>query len=521
MNKNERQGLIGKLIYDVFGQVEIKNLRDIANSSEQPRVYFCLHWLEVLKPGNEKEYTEKSLNQCLSSITKYDCFEGKMRKNVIARIENEEKFECDIQTELDKLKLDRQVIIKRMIDALDTTIDFKTSRTEQALHEYDETAKKRLINYFKCANELLGRKLSHYIRWYIYFAIYNSVPKDFSENARSKRDLEEFTDCVIKKYGMVSKHAIREIVKLAEREPNPNIIALYEYSDLCYYGNAEGIKQDINKAFEIAKKAAGIEYDGHIDNAYDAHPLALWSLADICLNYKRSEVPVYNSGTIFDIEGKCFLDRIKLAYKYAHLAYVISKLPAAANTLGVIARYTDADPECKGVEAFRTKEGMSSDYVKWFKDAAEGGYVYAYNNLATEELRLFIKEIDNPTERNKHRNQYIDCLNQAASQGEPWAACKLGRIYRNGITRRTNDSEEVIDSSIIDHDKAYDYFKMSYLIYHKFYDEACAWAGANLIKYYFDKLSDEEIADINTIIDKYSYRTDLLEFVSGMKNKVM
>lgn len=517
--RHEDQRLLGKLYSEVLptGYFDMLNERlKLKERSEDAKAYYMERWLGA-------NYNNRSW----SDLIRNDYLSKPNRAPVIERINDEDTCIKSIQNDIDQIAVNKEELVANMIKALESTDGYVDTSFRMGVEAeeviYNVKAKKRLIDYYKNTLELPGNNISNYIRWYMYFAVHKSVPEDFSANARFKRDLDEFSKDVIQNYGMVSKHAIREIVKLAERKPNPNIIALYEYSDLCYYGNAEGIKQDISKAFERSKQAAGIDYDGQIDRPIDSHPLALWSLADICLKYKRSEEPVYNSGIIYDLEGKDYLDRIKLAYKYANMAFSISKLPAAANTLGKIARYTDSDPECEGIEAFKDKVGMDTDYVEWFKKAAEGGYVYAYNNLATEELRLLINEKDNTQAREEHKEQYLYYLHQSADLAEPWAACKLGRIYLNGITRKVNKKEEeVIDDSTIDIEEAYKWFMKSYQIYHKyFYDAACAWAGAYLLKYYSARLSHEEIEDINSIIDKYSYLEGILDFVHGKKRKTI
>jgi TPR repeat protein len=511
---NQDYGLIGKLYHQTFPGQSFQKLRDKTNGyiEYEPLHYFQERWLGFT--------SGMSRPTDWSHLRDDDALTPKNIKIVNKHIADPD-FEKDVQTDLDiliklpKCSFSKDKILDKLVSNLENTNEYKTKINSKnpKTHVYDSKAKERLIYHISNDRELF--KLSHFIKWYIYFALNNSIPDDFSVNERTKRDLEEYSDSVIRKFGMTSKFAIREIVKLANRVP-PNTVALYEYGDLFYYGNAEGIDHDINKAFETYKRAACI--DSEI--ATDANPMALWSLAYIYLNYhtSRMNIPLAVDEKIDEIEKLSYLDRIKIAYVRASQAYSISKLPAAANVIGQVARFTDEDPGCEGIDAFK-KEKHLRECTYYFSLAADNGYVYANNNLAAEEMKQIIKEKDNPQLQRLHIRRYEALLKKSVTLGDAWAANKLGCFYLEGIKIEIPNQENPLTIvTTINPENAYFYFREAFKSYHEgFYDVYCAWACAHLYKSYINRLNKEELDDMFEILNKYSNEVKIMEEAFGQK----
>ena len=72
------------------------------------------------------------------------------------------------------------------------------------------------------------------------------------------------------------------------------------------------------------------------------------------------------------------------------------------------------------------------------------------------------------------------------------------------------NQEEIVDS-IIDPDRAFFYFMKAYKAYHIFHDRYCGWACANLKSCFSERLSKEELIDIEAIINKYSHIDGILK----------
>ena len=516
-NNKKTYGLIGKLYHDVISDYSFRMLNDKSQRerSVSPRRYFLEHWLDI-----DDRYW--------NSLANCDTFESYYFDKVNSRISNDEEFEKEVGNDLKWLNKNKETVLNKLVEALENTACYKNERDGE-LKCYDSEAKNRLIKYIKSYNDI---GIAHYIRWYIYFAVNRSVPLDFSESARTQEDLEEFSEKVLKRVGCSTKHAIREVIYLANRKPNPNTVALYEYADLLFFGNAEGIKQDMNEAFKKYKIAANIDNATEQFKGGSSHsnPLALWSLSYIYFNYKNPTIKGSLSDThkIPELDILSFRDRIWRATKRASQAYSFSELPCAANTLGLIARLldedinsldADSDPEIQELKQeipTIKKEFNLRDSTYYFKEAAKNGFVYAYNNLAEEERRKFIKEIDNPESQKEHLDNYLGYLEKSANLDEAYAANKLGRIYLEGYKIiDSNIEEDKLNESIIDQEKAFRYFYKAYKAYHVFYDVYSAWACAHLCKYFSNRLREDEISDIKEIIDKYGDVEGLRELAYG------
>lgn len=266
----------------------------------------------------------------------------------------------------------------------------------------------------------------------LYFAVNKELPKDFYQPKKFfEDDLEEFSREVTQKYGAVSTPSVRQIISLAKRKENPNIVALYELADMYYYGN-NCIEKDISKAFDLYFDAAGL----NLSNIYNHdkkrfHPLALWSLGYIIHNYHKENSKLEKCEDIRTIEKLTEdekTDLIHLSVHYTLLAYKMMNSPAAANLLGNILSSVSDKKRKELTDEFQLE---SVDY--YYRFAQDHNYVYAVNNLAAKEEAL-MKNATNEEEARKHCNEMIKCLKKSASQYEVWASNKLGRIYKDGIS---------------------------------------------------------------------------------------
>ena len=548
----EECGLIGKLYYYVFPANIFKQLNNHSrhNTKLSPIKYFQKEWLGII--GAHDYWTEMSRNgtfprHCFNDINKYIGSEEDIESQKEDKKKKQKDYEKKIQSELDRMNkllkekgsvLDKDECLNKLVKALENTNTF-TPYLEPK-QDYNKAAKDRLVNHICFARELVG--LPHFIRCYISFALCNSVPDLFFENKRTEDDLNDFSKCCIKKFGTTSKHGIMEIIRLAEKG---NVIAKCEYADILYYGQVEGVNRDINRAFQLYKEAAGItnvfEKSEKSDLHINAYPQALWSIGHILFNYDNTRVnlalPI--NEPIIEIDGMSRIERIQCAYTRASQALALaSNLPAAANLLGQIAQLTNND--CAKIEDFK-KQKHINNCTDYFDEAIKGGWVYAYNNLALEELRQLIIDIKKKRKWKEHILNCLKNLHEAANRYEPWAANTLGQYYLEGIKYRDPETknlkaiidsdgirikdpngsekvygpidsfriinpytglEEVVDS-IIDPNRAFYYFKKAYEAYSVFSDRYCGWACANLKCYFSDRLSEEELKDIDGIVEKY------------------
>lgn len=552
---SRKHGLIGKLYYEVFPDNIFAKLNNSSRIKHlNPRDYFQEEWLGISK-FREDYWTEMITN---------DVFRNKQRANTQTHISNTISFEEKIKSDLDLLckksknSLDKYSILDNLVDALEKAESFRIPTGKKAgVHPFDNEAKTSLIKHINTDRELF--ELPHFIRLYISFAVNNTVPDDFSYNERTEKDLEEFSKYCIRKFGTSSKHGIMEIIRLAKRANNPNVIAINEYADILYYGKVDGIEQDINEAFKYYKLAAGIK-DSDTDNQdlhINAYPLALWSVGHILFNYKNPRVNrvLSEDVSIPELDKYSPRERIEEAYKRASQAYSISKVPAAANLIGQIAQLSDNDGlEYQGIDAYKKKKNIK-DCKYYFELARDGGWVYAYNMLANEELRQLVTNINNTNEWHDHISSYLMNLHEAAVRGEPWAANTLGLAFLEGIKYRdpaTKEAKVIVDSegvktvkhnktiknygplkniaiinpktgkqvvidTIINPELAFSYFMIAYKSYHIFHDRYCGWACANLKSYFSNRLTEEEMKDVESIINEYSHVDGIIKSANAKK----
>ena len=221
---------------------------------------------------------------------------------------------------------------------------------------------------------------------------------------------------------------------MASRKKDPNMFAQFSYAEMLYYGSISSIQQDIPKAYEYYKLAAGQLINPEDDPADShLHPLALWSLACIFMDYHRKK-PLENC-MIEELDLLTERERLALAVRYAKTAYDLTGSAGAANTLGRLAQMNDSDIE--GMEEIKEQYALEPA-EKYFEYAAGKGYVYAFNNRALAELRLVFTDEAHAKE---HLRNYKANLVKSAEQHEPWAANRLGEFYRTGTVCDNSSGE--------------------------------------------------------------------------------
>ena len=333
----------------------------------------------------------------------------------------------------------------------------------------------------------------------------------FSCDGSYERDLAEYTESVVERYGVSSNTAEREILYLADKG---NTVALKLYADMVFYKKMLK-KNPYREAFSLYLRSAGIsteadkwDFDSH------SYPLSFWMVGYYLVNYRRESVLKYCE----EIEG---IERMSLPQRFgtalglavAALKYV--KAPGAMNLIGRILQAAGQDGELYealekdiksniskelleglGLDETSIEEGISretgldleSGYPNtlafmselFFSKAANEGYVYACNNLARREADHILelsKDKDGDIEIQKHVLRYRDYLKLSADKYEPYAANSLGLFYEVGEIRGSDGN--YICRDYVDHALAREYFKKATI----YPDKNSAWGYLNLIKY--------------------------------------
>ena len=331
-----------------------------------------------------------------------------------------------------------------------------------------------------------------------------------------EQDLSVFTEQVLQRYGTSSEAAQREVMYLSD---SCNVVAIKYCADLIFYGRILRTNP-YRDSFDIYLKAAGIETDEEGNWSYSgvAYPLAFWDLAYFLLNYKRGSF-LHNAEDIPKIDVIPEMERHVRALELATTCLQYSKVPGAVNLVGRILKeasesedtyeilkdvissnVSNRDFELIGLSV---PDCSSSDICSevadtFFKCAANQGYVYACNNLATKEAERIIelKEAGAPEkEISDAIGVYTDYLKLSADKYEPYAANRLGLFYRTGEIKCAGGREvfrEYTDSAL-----AKEYFLRATV----YPDANSAWAFLNLIKYYY---SDYE-KDIDLMNEHMEY----------------
>lgn len=343
----------------------------------------------------------------------------------------------------------------------------------------------------------------------------------FSCNQDYLKDFDEYIGRVVSKYGFSSQSAEREIISLAYQG---NTVALKTYGDLLFYKKIYR-KNPYREAFKLYLQAAGIDSDTGINDAH-AYPLAFWSVGYYLVNYRR-ESYLKKSERIDYIENMGMEDRLLDALELAYACINNMEAPGAVNLIGRILSEAAGDEEvfaylkdrlnfCLAnpelvkitkVSRIDSPEDCMNAAESYFMAAADMGYVYSCNSLASREADRILKLCDEyghkygdkaDGEIPEHIDKYIHYLKTAADKYEPYAANKLGLFYLNGEIKGSGSGSEakVTFREYADGTRAKEYFLKATV----YPDASSAWAFFNLIKY-FPKDYDNNIELMNEYMD--------------------
>ena len=242
--------------------------------------------------------------------------------------------------------------------------------------------KKELLNY------LNNQNYYEFICQVLFFIILDKK-QPLYESDLVNETIEEILDNTnmsindLKNYLEVEfKEGISLIPSLKKLADNNNPYALHELGNLEYNGYIAGYPR-----YDIA-------YDYHLKAANYNHPTSCWMIAHMILNKKI---------------GSLSKDDISIAWNYLEKAYKLNSI-SAINTIGLcyLNGYTK-----------NNKKDINLA-IKYFKEAADKKYIYAYNNLGK------IYEI------NKDYNKAIEYYTLSANEENSWACNKLGLFYYEG-----------------------------------------------------------------------------------------
>ncbi len=309
-----------------------------------------------------------------------------------------------------------------------------------------------------------------------------------------KNDMEEYNARIVMRLGVSSPIARRELMVLGEAG---NTVACTLYGDLVFY-RMTGVKHWAGEAFELYLRAAGITVtDEGWESSGKAYPRAFWMLGYYLVNYRAYSI-LEDCEEIEAIEKLSRSERLRYALELSCLSYRLLAIPAACNLTGRILREIAADESLfeeladhacgqfagldisnVNIQKTASREDMETYSKRCFIEAAEGGYVYAANNLAAEEAAYLTGIPEEDTEERKaSAERYIGYLRLSADRFEPYAANRLGLFYLNGEVKA--DGRRVKLKEYIDRKAAKEYFEKAT----KYPDVNSAWAYYNLIRYF-------------------------------------
>ncbi len=350
----------------------------------------------------------------------------------------------------------------------------------------------------------------------------------FKCNGRYEDDLKEYNEKILEKYGVTGQASEREMMCMADEG---NTVALKLYADMIFYKKILR-KNYYRDAFELYMKAAGMTVDeeGNWECSGDSYPLSFWGIGYYLVNYKRESV-LKNCETIEIIENMTLGERMKLALQMAvhcldfesaagainlvgRILYEASKNEELFNILQPVIQKNVIDHEFVEVEFEISECNSMKDAAElaetFFISAAQEGYVFACNSLASKEAGRIIsmkKEYDKasagkaeeensklPEDISESIMNYICFLKLAADKYEPYAANRLGLFYATGEI--ISGEDKVAFRDYIDYSLAKEYFLKATV----YPDSNSAWAYFNLMKF-FPKMYDRDIELMNEHMD--------------------
>ncbi len=337
----------------------------------------------------------------------------------------------------------------------------------------------------------------------------------FKCSSRYKDDIEEYTGQVLTKTGISSPIAEREIMVMAD---SGNTVACKLYADLIFYKKIFR-KKPYAEAFLLYLKSAGLTAgeEGIFQESGDSYTLSFWILGYYLMNYRRGsllkkceEIPV--------IEDMSYTKRLASAL-YLGASCILSLSAAGAlNLTGRILDEAGSDNDMFSAlkddinKALTTEvfPGLSFEVFpcesredcmllseKFFREAADSGYIYACNNLAAKEAERIVKLASSKASEEElaaSLERYISCLKLSADRYEPYAANRLGLFYINGEIK--SGTEKAVFREYTDTALAKTYFEKATV----YPDSNSAWAYYNLIRY-FHRDYDRDIALLNEHMD--------------------
>lgn len=399
-------------------------------------------------------------------------------------------------------------ILLSLIDILSSSrgyvigFDNTSSSKKTIVKEYEHKEINSLIAYLK--NELEINQDDEYsiandiyLCWYLAIT-HKNMPK-FNYGLEYQNDLDEFVSKVICTSGVSGDPAIINLINLSNKG---NVFAKYELGELYYYGRSN-IKKNLEKAYQLYREAS-FSKNGR-------HPLALWSLAYICMNYSDNQYgnELKNTkGQISFLDEMNLCERIALAHTYAKQALEIDGLACAANILGLInLRYGNK---------FTSNDKYSSE--EYFRIAAEGGYVYGMNNYANEFYKKGVQS-NTISDKENNYNQYIFWLRQSASLSESWSCNKLGRIYLEGINE--GNGKYYVPRSFQNIDTYAEGKKCFEKACQGFKDIYVAWGYINLIANFYKDFSIDECCNMIDEVNSFDIPADELTYmINTLQNKI-
>jgi TPR repeat protein len=293
-----------------------------------------------------------------------------------------------------------------------------------------------------------------------------------------------------------------------------NSVARKLYADLIFYKKIFR-KRPYAEAFSLYLKSAGLTVDdeGSFTSEGDSYPLSFWIIGYYLMDYRRSsllqkceEIPV--------IEKMSYVKRLSTALYMAASCILSLFAPGALNLTGRILDEAGSDENIFAAlkddinKALNSQPfpGLSFEVFtcndradcmalseKFFRQAADTGYIYACNNLAAKEAERIVglSSSNAPKEElNAGLERYISFLKLSADKYEPYAANRLGLFYINGEIKSGNKKavfRDRTDTALAKH-----YFEKATV----YPDPNSAWAYYNLIRY-FHRDYDRNIALLN------------------------
>ncbi len=333
----------------------------------------------------------------------------------------------------------------------------------------------------------------------------------FNCDGSYEKDLREYNEEILLKYGVASQTAERETMCLAD---SGNTVALKLYADMFFYKKILR-KNPYRDAFTLYMKSAGISVkeNGEWVSEGASYPLSFWVIGYYLVNYDRESF-LKKCERIDIIDRLSRAERLSYALNLAISCINHVSAAGAVNLIGRILKEVSGDYGLFNALKTMIEEGVSEkDFPiislstgrietaeecaeaaeDFFLCAAREGYVYACNNLAAREAEHII-EMDRAGKTGDELKasimKYVSYLKLSADKYEPYAANRLGLFYVTGEIRGASDTlhyREYIDTSL-----AREYFEKATV----YPDANSAWAFYNLI-HYFHKSYDNNIELMN------------------------